>query len=703
MKASTRDRPTDDIPLEEARARAADLREEIRRHDFLYYVEARPEISDARYDELFRRLRALEEAHPELATPDSPTQRVGSEPLESLPTVEHAAPMLSLDSTQEEGAVRRFDERIRKVVGDDIRYVLEPKLDGASLELVYEDGVLTRAVTRGNGIRGEGVLENVRTIPSVPLRLRDENRALPSFLSVRSEVLMRLSDFEELNENLVEEGSEPFANPRNAAAGALRQLDSRITAERPLHLVAYDILEAEGPDFATDSEGVEALRDWGLVIPDRVEMAESVEEILAYHRSFGDARDELDYEIDGIVVKLDDLAARQQMGVTSRHPRWALAIKFEPRKEVTRVERIALSVGRTGVLTPVALLLPVDVGGVTVSRASLHNREEVQRKDIREGDLVRIQRAGDVIPQVVERLEEEERERPAPFQMPETCPACGSEVMEQGPFTVCPNRFACPAQLKGRIVHFGSRGALDIEGLGEETAALLVERERVEELAHLFDLEPDDLVDLEGFGQKSATNLVAAIRDAKRVELHRFIFGLGIPEVGQAVARDLARHFGSLEALRRADREALEEIPGVGPKMSEQITAFLHDERNASHIDAILERGMELLPPEGPPEGPDARPLEGTTWVFTGGLERLTRSRAKELVARFGGRATSSVSSATDFVVAGPGAGSKLEKARELGIEVLDEEEFVRRMSESGIEVADESSEDASSRAGRGG
>ncbi|MFP3947557.1 MAG: NAD-dependent DNA ligase LigA, partial [Longimicrobiales bacterium] len=493
------------------------------------------------------------------------------------------------------------------------------------------------------------------------------------------------------NESLVEEGLEPFANPRNAAAGALRQLDSRITAKRPLHLVAYDILAAEGFDFVTDSEGVEALRDWGLVIPDRVELTGSVEEVLVYHRSFRDARDDLNYEIDGVVVKLDDLTARERMGVTSRHPRWALAIKFEPRKEVTRVERIAVSVGRTGILTPVALLLPVDVGGVTVSRASLHNREEVQRKDIREGDLVRIQRAGDVIPQVVERLNEEGRDRPASFRMPDTCPACGSELVEQGPFTVCPNRFGCPAQLKGRIVHFGSRGALDIEGLGEETAALLVERGRVEELAHLFDLEPADLVGLEGFAEKSARNLVAAIRAAKRVELDRFIFGLGIPEVGQSVARDLARHFGSLAALRAADREDLEEVPGVGPKMSEQITTFLHDDRNAAHIDAILERGMGFVAPDRP----EKRPLEGTTWVFTGSLEGLTRIQAREMVERFGGRATSAVSSATDYVVAGPGAGAKLEKARELGIDVLDEEEFVRRMSESGIEIGDRSGDEA--------
>jgi DNA ligase (NAD+) len=667
----------------QAEAQAQSLREVIHRHNYLYHVLDRPEISDAEFDRLFQRLVSLEQAYPNLLTPDSPTQRVGADPRSDLPTIPHTAPMLSLDSTKDEIELRRFDERMRKALGESVEYLVEPKLDGASLELVYEDGLLIRAVTRGNGQEGEGVTENVRTIPSVPLRLREEARPVPSMVAIRGEVLMYLSAFEALNQKLVEEGSDPFANPRNASAGALRQLDSRITAKRPLDLLAFDILAVSGEGFETDLEVLEALKDWGLKVPERVAVLEDVEGILAYHRRFFEDRDELDYEIDGIVIKVNDMEARQGMGSTSRHPRWALAYKFEPRKEVTRIERIAVSVGRTGVLTPVALLRPVEVGGVTVSRASLHNREELERKDVRAGDLVRVQRAGDVIPQVVERVSEEGRDRQAPFQMPDTCPACGTQVVVRGPFTVCPNRFACPAQLKGRIVHFGSRGALDIEGLGEETATLLVERGLVGELADLFDLRAEDLAELPGFAEKSARNLVEAVQRRRRVELRRFLFGLGIPEVGEAVARDLALHFGKVEAIRRADREALEEVSGIGPKMSDLIHSFLREEENVRAIDAVLAKGMELVSPQKLQAGP----LEGKKLVFTGGMERLTRSQAKKLVEVAGGKAVSSVSSATDFVVAGSEAGSKLARARELGVRVLSEEEFLDLLADVGLEI----------------
>ncbi len=661
-----------DAPRDPA-TRAESLRREIRRHNHLYYVEALPEISDGEYDALFRRLKALEEAHPELVTPDSPTQRVGAEPREDLPTVPHTAPMLSLDSTKDEAELRRFDERVRKALGEEVRYLVEPKLDGASLELVYEEGLLTRAVTRGNGVEGEGVTENVRTIPSVPLRLRDEERPVPGFLAIRGEVLMSLSAFEVLNEKLMAEGSEPFANPRNASAGALRQLDPRVTAQRPLEFLAYDVMVVRGVDFREDEEGVRALREWGMKTPERVTLLESVEEVLAYHEAYKRDRDHLDYEIDGIVIKVNDLAGREEMGVTSRHPRWALAFKFEPRKEITRIERIAVSVGRTGAITPVALLLPVEVGGVTVSRATLHNREELERKDVREGDLVRVQRAGDVIPQVVERVEEGGRDRGPVFRMPDTCPACGTPVVEEGPFTLCPNRFGCPAQLKKRLVHFASRGALDIEGLGEETVNLLVERELVQEVAHLFDLEVDELVDLPGFGERSAAKLVGAIRARKRVELERFLHGLGIPEVGQAVARDLARHFRSFGTIRAADAEALEVVRGIGPRMSELITEFFSDGRNARAIDDLLARGLELVAPEEKA----GTALDGKRFVFTGGLEGITRSQAEKMVEEAGGRTVSSVSGETDYVVAGSGAGSKLAKARELGLRILSEAEFL--------------------------
>jgi DNA ligase (NAD+) len=686
MPADAIDLETPPSELSPARAGelVQELREEIRRHDYLYFVKGVPEVADSVYDRLFRRLNELETAHPDLVTPDSPTQRVGGEPQESLPTVPHAAPMLSLDSTQDPDEVRRFHDRVLKAVeGEEVVYLLEPKLDGVSMELVYEEGVLTRAVTRGNGRHGEGVTENVRTIPSVPLRLREVERPAPPFLSVRGEVLMRLSAFEALNQSLVEHGEEPFANPRNATSGALRQLDSSITARRPLELLAYDVLDVQGVSFRTDMEGVEALASWGLPVPERTSLVRSVEEILEYHAAYDRDRDVLDYEIDGIVVKLNDLDERADLGSTSRHPRWALAFKFEPRKEVTRIERIAVQVGRTGVLTPVALLRPVEVGGVTVSRATLHNREELERKDVREGDRVRVQRAGDVIPQVVEVVAEEGRERSPPFIMPAECPNCGTPVELRGPFTLCPNRFGCSAQLKGRIAHFASRHGLDVEGLGEETAALLVDRELVRELADLFDLTPEMLIPLPGFAEKSAGKLVEAIQARRRTELRRFLFGLGIPEVGVAVAADLARRFRTFEALAEADEKALATVRGIGPIMSRQIVAFLADERNAQAIQAVAAR-MERLEVEA--AAGEGGALEGKRFVFTGAMESMSRSRAKKLVEGLGARATGSVSGETDVLVAGEGAGSKLTRARELGVEVMDEAAFLALLREHGVE-----------------
>ncbi|MFW6192729.1 MAG: NAD-dependent DNA ligase LigA, partial [Gemmatimonadota bacterium] len=506
---------TDGGSRNEAEARVQQLREEIRRHDRLYYVENRPEISDAAYDRLFEELRELEEAFPELRTADSPTQRVGADPLDALPTVEHTAPMLSLGSGREEQDLRDFHDRILRglgldadgdgaaVDGNTVTYTVEPKLDGASVELVYEEGRLDRAVTRGDGRRGEGITENVRTIRAVPLRLRDDPRSPPPMLAVRAEVFMRLGDFEELNERLMEKGEDPFANPRNAAAGSLRQLDSRITAERPLDLYAYDVLaptDVPGElGMETQSEVLEALRGWGLPVTDLSRRVETVDEVAAYHAELVGRRDELDFEIDGIVVKLDALAPREALGSTSRHPRWAFAYKFEPREEVTRVERIVPSVGRTGVVTPIAMLRPVNVGGVTVSRANLHNVEQVRRLDVREGDRVRVQRAGDVIPQVVEVVEEGEgHDRADEFEMPDACPSCDAALIRRGPYTVCPNHFECPAQLAGRVEHFASRDALDIEGLGEKVARLLVSEGLVRQLPDLFEIGEDDLVELEG-------------------------------------------------------------------------------------------------------------------------------------------------------------------------------------------------------------
>ncbi len=591
--------------------------------------------------------------------------------------------MLSLDSDVDPEVLRRFDERLQKAAteGTQVEYVAEPKLDGASVELVYEGGLLTRAATRGDGSRGEGILANVKTIAAVPLRLRADEVPVPPFLSVRGEVIMQLEAFEQLNERLMEAGREPFANPRNAAAGALRQLDPRITSSRPLDIFVYDILAADGLELETQWEVLEKLRRWGLRVNDLPRLLSSVEGLLEYHADLLERRDDIGYEIDGVVIKLNDLGMRQSLGSTARHPRWAFAFKFPPRKEVTRVLKILASVGRTGVVTPVAMMRPVEIGGVTVSRATLHNRQEVTRKDIREGDRVRVQRAGDVIPQVVERIEEPGRKRTPRFEMPAACPSCGTPLIDRGPFSVCPNSFECPAQLAGRLLHLGSRNALDIEGLGDETARLLVDRGLVRQLPDLFDLKAEQLQELEGFAEKSAANLVDGIRSASRTDLARFLTGLGIPEVGVAVARQLARHFRSIEALREADEEVLQEVDGVGPRMAEQIAGFFVEPHNEQVLDRLLEGRVELLEPADEEISTD---LEGLRFVLTGGLERLSRGQAKHLLESLGAKVTSTVSSQTDYVVAGTDPGSKLEKAERLGLQILDEAAFLELLRASG-------------------
>jgi DNA ligase (NAD+) len=665
----------------EAEKSIRELRAQIRHHDYLYYVKDAPEISDEAYDGLFNELKALEKQFPGLVTPDSPTQRVGGIPLDKFPTIQHVVPMMSLDSSQDEAALQRFIDRIRKAVGD-VGYVVEPKFDGASVELVYEDGVLVRASTRGDGRRGEGVTENIRTIASVPLRLRDSHTE--GVLAFRGEIIMRIREFEELNERLMVEGKEPFANPRNAAAGSLRQLDPKITAQRPLDVFVYDLLAGAEDEVSTQWDARAVLRNWGLRVHEEARRVSSVEQVLDFHRDLYERRDDLEYELDGVVIKVNDLAVRDRLGATSHHPRWAFAYKFPPRKEITRVLRIFPSVGRTGVVTPVAMLRPVNLGGVTVSRASLHNREEVARKDVREGDRVRVQRAGDVIPQVIERVDEPGRKRTRAYQMPNHCPSCGTLLLERGPYTICPNGLECPAQLVGRIVHFASRDALDIEGLGDETARLFVERGLVRQLPDLFHLAPGQIVELEGFAEKSAANLVDAIRRSALVELHRFVYGLGIPEVGAAVARELARHFRSFDEIRQATGDELEAVPGVGPKMAERIEAFFRDEHNQRILDGLLDDEVTLVQPKGTAA---SGVLEGIKMVFTGGLGRITRREAQELVESLGGRATSSVSKEIDYVVVGTDPGSKFEKAQKLGVKTLTEDEFLELLRSKGVEV----------------
>ncbi len=659
------------------------LRDHIRHHDYLYYVLDRPEISDAEYDRLFDALRRLESRFPDLVTPDSPTQRVAGEPKHEFPTVRHAAQMMSLEATREKDDVAGFLRRLEREAGSPPKLLLEPKLDGASIELVYRNGALVRAATRGDGVRGEDVTDNVRTISAVPLRLRDDERPAPRSIALRGEVLMHSDAFEALNKRLLQEGKEPFANPRNAAAGSLRQLDPRITAERELDVVVYEMLAADGVEFETDTELLEACNDWGLRTPDPTESATTLDEIQAYHERLGSSREALGYEIDGIVLKVDDYALRERLGASTRNPRWALAFKFEPRRQVTRIRDIIVQVGRTGLITPVALLDPVEVGGVVVARATLHNRAELQRRDVRVGDLVRIQRAGDVIPEVGERIPERGRRRGRPFRFPKRCPSCDTPLEASGPLTRCPNHLGCPAQLRERIRHFASREAMDIAGLGESTAEALVDRGLVRRLADLYELSPEDVARLPHHGERSAKKLVDAIHRARRVELSRFLIALGIPGVGPANARDLARHFRTLDALRRATLDRLRRAPGVGPALAESVHDFFAERKNQQAIDALLDAGVRVVAEASHPDGR----LAGKRFVFTGRLERFTRDEARDLVESLGARAGESVSGNTDYVVAGEDPGSKLDEARDQGVRILDESEFVRLVRRAGGDV----------------
>ncbi len=656
------------------RRRVAELREIIRHHDYLYYVKDRPEISDSEYDRLFSELVSLEQAHPDLVTPDSPTQRVGAAPLPELGKVRHEGPMLSLDSLVNREDVLAFDQRMKRELRvEQIDYTVEPKFDGLSVELVYDHGSFVRGSTRGDGMIGEDVTANLRTIRSLPLQLQPSAHP-PSHLAVRGEVYMRLEDFQALNRRLAELGEEPFANPRNAAAGSLRQLDSRITAGRPLVVTCYEVIMTDGAPPATHSEELDALARWGLPIPARRRHCATIDDVIAFHQQMERERDALSYEIDGIVVKVNRREWQERLGVKSRSPRWAIAFKFAPRKEITVVQDIAVSVGRTGTLTPLALLRPVEVGGVTISRATLHNADEVARKDIRVGDTVKVERAGDVIPAVAERVPVPGERRSEPFRMPDHCPVCGSAVAREGAYYYCTGRAACLAQLKGSIEHFASKQALNIEGLGRKTVAQLVDRGLVKSLADLYRLTREQLLTLDGFADRSANLLLESIERSKTVSLARFLMGLGIRQVGQHIAKVLAREFGALEAIMDADAERFQQVKEIGPEISSSLVSFFQEASNRQVIADLLALGVRV---EGEAREPAAaRPLAGKSFVFTGGLERFGREEAKALVERLGGSVSSSVSTHTSYVVAGREPGSKLKQAQQLGVRILTEDEF---------------------------
>lgn len=656
--------------------RAAELRRLIDYHNYRYYVLDQPEIADSEYDQLMRELIALEQAHPELVVPDSPTQRVGAPPLEAFGPAPHEIPMLSLDNAFDDAALSEFDRRVRERLGvEQASYVAEPKLDGSSLNLRYEHGLLVRAGTRGDGVTGEDVTANVRTIPTVPLRLRSSKP--PALVEVRGEVVIRLQDFAELNRRRLEAGERPFANPRNAAAGSLRQLDPKVTAARPLTFFPYGLGAVSEPVAASQWEILELLAEWGFLVDRRLlRRVQGLVGMRAYLEEILVRRPELPFEIDGVVYKVDDLAQRELLGATSRAPRWAVAYKLPAMEATTRLLGIIPSVGRTGVITPVADLEPVQVGGVTVSRATLHNLDEVRRKDVRVGDTVMVRRAGDVIPEITAVVLEKRPSEAVPWDMPDQCPACGSEVLriEGEAAHRCMGGLYCPAQRVGALLHFASRKAMDIEGLGEKLVEQLVEYDLVRTVADVYRLQRKDLVTLERMGEKSADKLLAAIEHSKDTTLPRLIYALGISQVGEVTAAQLARYFGDLEPLMSASEEELTAVPDVGPVVARSIAHFFSQPHNREVIEQLRQAGVRWPPVERP--AADSA-VAGKTFVLTGTLASMTRDEAKARLEALGAKVSGSVSKKTDYVVAGESPGSKLDRAQQLGIEILDEAAFL--------------------------
>ncbi|MFB6347538.1 MAG: NAD-dependent DNA ligase LigA [bacterium] len=770
---------------DEAQEVVEDLREALRYHDRKYYVENDPVISDAKYDELFSTLEELEEKFPSLQSDTSPTQRVGASPVDELPTVEHVRPMLSLDSTLDEDEVLDFDRYLEDQLGhQDFSYWAELKFDGFSVELVYENGELEYGATRGDGYEGEEVTENLRTIPSIPLVLDEHDEfGVPDQLVVRGEVFMPIDAFHQMNERRTNEGKDAFANPRNAAAGTVRQLDSKIVAQRPLDVFVFDIMDVDGASIGSQETVFESLREWGFKVNDRTLRTDDIEDVVNFRHRAAEDRDELNYEIDGIVIKVNEMDVREDLGTRQANPRWALAYKFQPRQETTVINRIGLQVGRTGKLTPVAFLDPVDVGGVTISRASMHNYDFVRERDIREGDRVRVERAGDVIPYVAERVDEDvsDRDRGDRFEMPDECPVCGSKVAEEGAYHLCTGGTYCPAQLQGHLEHFVSRDAMDIEGIGEKEIKELREQELVTSIADLYKLDKDDLlqvdhftnetyvkyrkeaentelayilhaVDLPGVGPKTVLDLANSfqsvqellqadvneltgaglsdnrarslrdslddgewsnsIRDyarnpekaeaevgkslfnfleereqSKDTTLDRFLYALGIHHVGTHVATVIAREYESIESIMEADQDELTGLHEIGPEVAESIVNFFNEEQNREIVHELLKAGVN---PE-PIKEDQASALEGMTFVFTGALDELTRGDAQDVVELLGGRATSSVSGNTDYLITGDNPGNtKLSDAENHDTPRLTEEEFydfIQEQSNEDIET----------------
>jgi DNA ligase (NAD+) len=660
---------------DEVRDRVRALRRQIRYHNYRYYILDDPEISDAAYDRLFDELAALEGQFPALITSDSPTQRVGATPLESFETVVHSLPMLSLNKATSKEEFMDFHRRVldmAKAGEDTIRYAVEPKFDGLAVELIYENGILTKGSTRGDGLSGEDVTQNLRTIQSIPLRLMGEDA--PELIEVRGEVVMNKAAFEDLNQRRQASGQSLFANPRNAAAGSVRQLDPRETATRPLNLMAYGTGRVIGPSFRSHWDRLQSLKRLGFRVSAHAVLCENPDQVVRAYDRILVLRNELPYEIDGIVIKVNELALQDRMGVLSRSPRWAVAWKFPAQQEHTRVKDIVVSVGRTGALTPVAVLEPVRVGGVAVGRASLHNEDEVRKKDVRIGDIVVIQRAGDVIPEVVKIIESKRNGTEQAFVMPEYCPVCGSKAERpEGEAVYRCTGMACPAQIKETLAHFASKGAMNMDGLGRKLLEQMVDKGLIEDPADLYFLQKEDLLKMDRMGDKLADNLLGAIDQSRRPGLANLIYALGIRNVGTHLAGVLARYFGSMDRLSDAAVEDLEAIHEVGPIVARSIIHFFENPKNRRVLDKLQQGGV-VFPIQEAARGD--RPLTGKTFVLTGALGGFTREEARQAVEEGGGRVSSAVSKKTDFVVVGEDPGSKYEKARNLGITILDEEAF---------------------------
>ncbi len=667
------------ISKEQAAKTINKLRPEIDRHNYLYYVENNPEISDAEFDMLMEELKTLESLYPELITPDSPTHRVGGYVAEGFKSVNHIIPMMSIDNVTDDKGAYEFDKRVKKIleIASDIEYVVEPKFDGVSISLKYEDGILAQAATRGDGKIGEEVTVNVKTIKSIPLRLNSFD-GIPEILEVRGEVVINKESFKKLNKELEQEGEPIFANPRNAASGSLRQLDSSITAKRPMDFHPWGIGHVVGYDFKTEWEIIKKIHDWGFRSEKRFKLCRNINEAISYRHELESTRADLPYEADGVVIKVNDRRYQRELGTTAKFPRWAIAYKFKPRQATTKLHDIIVQVGRMGLITPLAKVEPVKIGGVTIRNASLHTEDIVRQKDVRIGDTVLIERAGDVIPQIVKAIAEKRTGEEKVFHMPQNCPSCRTRLQKDGAYYYCPN-LSCPAQLQGRIEHLASRKAFDIRGLGEKIVIQLMQEGLIKDLADVFYVKKEDLIGLERFAEKSASNLIEEIEKSKHITFSRFILALSIRHVGERMAQILAENFNDLDDLMSSTEERLMEIPTVGPEVAKSIVKFFCEQKNRETINKILASGVRLEYARRVKKG---NRLSGLTFVLTGTLENFTRDEAKRLIEQEGGAVTSSVSKKTSYVIIGKDPGSKLEAAESFGIKTLDEHEFKKMVGQ---------------------